>query len=170
MRIILTFLSLSFLLGCHQPSSHSESSPTDGGEQILEAPTEVAHDKRDIQDTDLQQLSCEEAIDLYVKLAVSMDRSCEKDDDCILLGQRGNCDCLQSLGGGAYPKTSSRLIALHQRIFEKSLSEDCRFRFDLLPCIADYSQGLDYNKAICENNQCYMKDNESNICTPPIQP
>jgi hypothetical protein len=156
------FLLCALLLACHQPHSHSEYSPTDGGEKMVEALAEVTHEERDMQEIDPQQLSCEEAIALFNKASQNASRECQKDEDCIRLGTHGNCDCYQRLqGAGDYAKENAFLSSLHERIFLSS-SNCLYYDQELLPCQADYTTGAFTLR--CENNQCTSKKPPIDYC------
>ncbi len=102
----------------------------------------------------VETLSCEEAISMFKKLLPSADRSCATQDDCIILGSMGDCNCYQTVFSGtpsAYSKKNDDLTLLHQRIF--SADNGC-LSSDLLPCIADFTRGTKGYSITCENSLC----------------
>jgi hypothetical protein len=116
------------------------------------------------KEMDPSQLSCEKAVNLFQEIAKEADRSCQKDDDCVLLGSHGNCDCMQFASPGSFTKPATQLHRLHERIFLSS--QNCTHEKELLPCLMDGSRGPDYYQPSCVNGICSSISQGEDLCGP----
>lgn len=158
MKICTAFFAIFFIFAsCNEKLQQLEPSSVDGGY------VEKQHTEKKPEEQ-TENLSCEEAISLFRKLSVSeVDLSCRSENDCVVLGSVGDCDCYRTIifgGPIVYSKNNSLLVKLHDRIFSDN---ECLTPF-ILPCNYDRWRGSEHYTIVCENKLCKLQGEQNPMC------
>ncbi len=93
---------------------------------------------------------------------------CVNDDDCVLTGAEGDCDCIYTWTGTPYGGVGVNKSYLHlfMVLRERSLSKECRERWLLPACCSDCSNGPSRYKVVCKEKKCDVIEPKSDTCGP----
>lgn len=104
----------------------------------------------------IKEWTCEDIKKYFVKFCNEQKqlKECQQDDDCVIVGLRGDCDCAQGPTGIAEPiavsKESEDVRLLEQRFF----SAECYY---VRQCSYHYSKGPSVFQPSCEGGMCRVK-------------
>ncbi len=166
-------LFISFLLAsvafqyCAAPITHDKDQESDkkeystervietkdasGIENIQNAPEKTLEKDfvKEKNEPSYSEWPCEDIAKTFTQLYFEKN-TCEKDEDCILLGVKGTCDCLGMIYRGFFtsvPKKEEAFRLLHDRFF----SLQC---FHVRKCEVHFSRGPSFYHSKCENHRC----------------